>query len=208
MIKLIIRYIVMTCFLTLIFWNQCFATELELDVGINTKYKLETKETWRGYDRISNADLNGNDIRFVYGADNDLSWVIRYSDHQGETPTSSAYFTINLNEITPFVRYDHSLFENDGWIVEGQIAAGFNLYKTTISHPSLETKSTSGVGFMLEPSIFTGLKNENLIFGLGLNLPFDTYKDNVEWIYKGSYLTYNYSITKTPALYLIIRFPI
>ena len=208
MIKLIIRYIVMTCFSTLIFWNQCFATELELDVGINTKYKLETKETWRGYDRISNADLNGNDIRFVYGADNDLSWVIRYSDHQGETPTSSAYFTINLNEITPFVRYDHPLFDNDDWIVEGQIAAGFNLYKTTISYPSFETKSTSGVGFMLEPSIFTGLKNENLIFGLGLNLPFDTYKDNVEWIYKGSYLTYNYSITKTPALYLIIRFPI
>ena len=208
MIKLIIRYIVMTCFSTLIFWNQCFATELELDVGINTKYKLETKETWRGYDRISNADLNGNDIRFVYGADNDLSWVIRYSDHQGETPTSSAYFTINLNEITPFVRYDHLLFDNDDWIVEGQIAAGFNLYKTTISYPSFETKSTSGVGFMLEPSIFTGLKNENLIFGLGLNLPFDTYKDNVEWIYKGSYLTYNYSITKTPALYLIIRFPI
>ena len=208
MIKLIIRYIVMTCFSTLIFWNQCFATELELDVGINTKYKLETKETWRGYDRISNADLNGNDIRFVYGADNDLSWVIRYSDHQGETPTSSAYFTINLNEITPFVRYDHPLFDNDDWIVEGQIAAGFNLYKTTISYPSFETKSTSGVGFMLEPSIFTGLKNENLIFGLGLNLPFDTYKDNVEWIYKGSYLTYNNSITKTPALYLIIRFPI
>ena len=208
MIKLIILYIMMTCFSTLIFWNHCFATELELDVGINTKYKLETKETWRGYDRISNADLNGNDIRFVYGADNDLSWVIRYSDHQGETPTSSAYFTINLNEITPFVRYDHSLFENDGWIVEGQIAAGFNLYKTTISHPSLETKSTSGVGFMLEPSIFTGLKNENLIFGLGLNLPFDTYKDNVEWIHRGSYLTYHYSITKTPVLYLIIRFPI
>ena len=119
MIKLIIRYIVMTCFSTLILWNQCFATELELDVGINTKYKLETKQTWRGYDRTSNADLNGNDIRFVYGADNDLSWVIRYSDHQGETPTSSKYFTINLNEITPFVRYDHSLFENDGWIVEG-----------------------------------------------------------------------------------------
>ena len=208
MIKLIIRYIVMTCFSTLIFWNQCFATELELDVGINTKYKLEAKETYKSFDRITNADLKGNDIRFVYGADNDLSWVIRYSDHQGETPTSSAYFTINLNEITPFVRYDHSLFENDGWIVEGQIAAGFNLYKTTISYPSFETKSSSGVGFMLEPSIFTGLKNENLIFGLGLNLPFDTYKDNVEWIYKGSYLTYNYSITKTPALYLIIRFPI
>ena len=208
MIKLIIRYIVMTCFSTLIFWNHCFATELELDVGINTKYKLETKETWRGYDRISNADLNGNDIRFVYGADNDLSWVIRYSDHQGETPTCCAYFTINLNEITPFVRYDHPLFDNDDWIVEGQIAAGFNLYKTTISYPSFETKSTSGVGFMLEPSIFTGLKNENLIFGLGLNLPFDTYKDNVECIYKGSYLTYNYSITKTPVLYLIIRFPI
>ena len=100
------------------------------------------------------------------------------------------------------------MFENDGWIVEGQIAAGFNLYKTTISHPSLETKSSSGVGFMLEPSIFTGLKNENLIFGLGLNLPFDTYKDNVEWIHRGSYLTYHYSITKTPVLYLIIRFPI
>ena len=208
MIKLIIRYIVMTCFSTLIFWNQCFATELELDVGINTKYKLEAKETFKSFDRITNADLKGNDIRFVYGADNDLSWVIRYSDHQGETPTSSAYFTINLNEITPFVRYDHSLFENDGWIVEGQIAAGFNLYKTTISYPSFETKSTSGVGFMLEPSIFTGLKNENLIFGLGLNLPFDTYKDNVEWIHRGSYLTYHYSITKTPALYLIIRFPI
>ena len=208
MIKFIIRYIVMTCFSTLIFWNQCFATELELDVGINTKYKLEAKETFKSFDRITNADLKGNDIRFVYGADNDLSWVIRYSDHQGETPTSSAYFTINLNEITPFVRYDHPLFDNDDWIVEGQIAAGFNLYKTTISYPSFETKSTSGVGFMLEPSIFTGLKNENLIFGLGLNLPFDTYKDNVEWIYKGSYLTYNYSITKTPALYLIIRFPI
>ena len=158
MIKLIIRYIVMTCFSTLIFWNQCFATELELDVGINTKYKLEAKETFKSFDRITNADLKGNDIRFVYGADNDLSWVIRYSDHQGETPTSSAYFTINLNEITPFVRYDHPLFDNDDWIVEGQIAAGFNLYKTTISYPSFETKSTSGVGFMLEPSIFTGLK--------------------------------------------------
>ena len=208
MIKLIIRYIVMTCFSTLIFWNQCFATELELDVGINTKYKLEAKETFKSFDRITNADLKGNDIRFVYGADNDLSWVIRYSDHQGETPTSSAYFTINLNEITPFVRYDHPLFDNDDWILEGQIAAGFNLYKTTISYPSFETKSTSGVGFMLEPSIFIGLKNENLIFGLGLNLPFDTYKDNVEWIHRGSYLTYHYSITKTPVLYLIIRFPI
>ena len=208
MIKLVIRYIVMTCFSTLIFWNQCFATELELDVGINTKYKLEAKETYKSFDRITNADLKGNDIRFVYGADNDLSWVIRYSDHQGETPTSSAYFTINLNEITPFVRYDHPLFDNDDWIVEGQIAAGFNLYKTTISYPSFETKSTSGVGFMLEPSIFTGLKNENLIFGLGLNLPFDTYKDNVEWIHRGSYYTYHYSITKTPVLYLIIRFPI
>ena len=151
MIKLIIRYIVMTCFSTLIFWNQCFATELELDVGINTKYKLEAKETYKSFDRITNADLKGNDIRFVYGADNDLSWVIRYSDHQGETPTSSAYFTINLNEITPFVRYDHPLFDNDDWIVEGQIAAGFNLYKTTISYPSFETKSSSGVGFMLEP---------------------------------------------------------
>ena len=208
MIKLIIRYIVMTCFSTLIFWNQCFATELELDVGINTKYKLEAKETYKSFDRITNADLKGNDIRFVYGADNDLSWVIRYSDHQGETPTSSAYFTINLNEITPFVRYDHPLFDNDDWIVEGQIAAGFNLYKTTISYPSFETKSSSGVGFMLEPSIFTGMKNEELIFGLGLNLPFDTYKDNVEWIHRGSYYTYHYSITKTPVLYLIIRFPI
>ena len=198
----------MTCFSTLFLGINVFATELELDVGINTKYKLEAKETFKSFDRITNADLKGNDIRFVYGADNDLSWVIRYSDHQGETPTSSAYFTINLNEITPFVRYDHPLFDNDDWIVEGQIAAGFNLYKTTISYPSFETKSTSGVGFMLEPSIFTGLKNENLIFGLGLNLQFDTYKDNVEWIYKGSYLTYNYSITKTPALYLIIRFPI
>ena len=208
MIKFVFRYIVLIYFSTLFLGFNVFATELELDVGINTKYKLEAKETWESYDRTTNADLKGNDIRFVYGADNDLSWVIRYSDHQGETPTSSAYFTINLNEITPFVRYDHSLFENDGWIVEGQIAAGFNLYKTTISYPSFETKSSSGVGFMLEPSIFTGMKNEELIFGLGLNLPFDTYKDNVEWIYKGSYLTYNFSITKTPALYLIIRFPI
>ena len=97
MIKFVFRYIVLIYFSTLFLGFNVFATELELDVGINTKYKLETKRTWRGYDRTSNADLNGNDIRFVYGADNDLSWVIRYSDHQGETPTSSAYFTINLN---------------------------------------------------------------------------------------------------------------
>ena len=87
MIKLIFRYIVMTCFSTLLLGINVYATELELDVGINTKYKLEAKETWESYDRTTNADLKGNDIRFVYGADNDLSWVIRYSDHQGETPT-------------------------------------------------------------------------------------------------------------------------
>ena len=141
MIKFVFRYIVLIYFSTLFLGFNVFATELELDVGINTKYKLEAKETFKSFDRITNADLKGNDIRFVYGADNDLSWVIRYSDHQGETPTCCAYFTINLNEITPFVRYDHPLFDNEDWIVEGQIAAVFNLYKTTISYPSFETKS-------------------------------------------------------------------
>ena len=113
MIKFVFRYIVLIYFSTLFLGFNVFATELELDVGINTKYKLEAKETFKSFDRITNADLKGNDIRFVYGADNDLSWVIRYSDHQGETPTSSAYFTINLNEITPFVRYDYPLFDKD-----------------------------------------------------------------------------------------------
>ena len=59
-----------------------------------------------------------------------------------------------------------------------------------------------------QPKIINEMKNEELIFGLGLNLPFDTYKDNVEWKRRGSYLTYHYSITKSPALYLILRFSV
>ena len=43
-----------------------FTSGLELDVGVNSKYKLSSDWTWLSASREGEADLEGNDIRFVY----------------------------------------------------------------------------------------------------------------------------------------------
>ena len=182
---------------------------LELDVGINSKYKLTSERSWLGYYRTGETELDGNDIRFVYGAGNNVSWGIRISSHSGKDYTSSSYYSITTNEFTPYVRYDHALVENDNFLLEGQIAAGFNLISTEIDHPSLDKGTVSTLGFMLEPGLFTGMKIQNkMLLGAGLNVPLDSYKGNTNWMYLGYSRNYNYTIKKTPVIYLIFRFPI
>ena len=182
---------------------------LELDVGINSKYKLTSEISWLGSYGTGEAELEGNDIRFVYGAGNNVSWGIRISSHSGKDYTSSAYYSITTNEFTPYVRYDHALVENDNFLLEGQIAAGFNLISTEIDHPSLDKGTVSTLGFMLEPGLFTGMKIQNqMLLGAGLNVPLDSYKGSTNWFYQGYSLNYNYTIKKSPVIYLIFRFSI
>ena len=182
---------------------------LELDVGISSKYKLTSERSWLGLYGTGESDLEGNDIRFVYGAGNNVSWGIRISSHSGKDYTSSAYYSITTNEFTPYVRYDHALVENENFLLEGQIAAGFNLISTEIDHPSLDKETVSTLGFMLEPGIFTGMKVQNkMLLGAGLNVPLDSYKGNTNWLYQGYSLNYNYTIKKSPVIYIIFRFPI
>ena len=93
--------------------------------------------------------------------------------------------------------------------MEGQIAAGFNLISTEIDHPSLDKETVSTLGFMLEPSIFTGMKVQNkMLLGAGLNVPIDSYEGSTNWLYQGYSLNYNYTIKKSPVIYIIIRFSI
>jgi len=182
---------------------------LELDVGISSKYTLTSERSWLGLYGNGEADLEGNDIRFVYGAGNNVSWGIRISSHSGKDYTSSSYYSITTNEFTPYVRYDHALVENENFLLEGQISAGFNLISTEIDHSSLDKETVSTLGFMLEPGIFTGMKVQNkMLLGAGLNVPLDSYKGNTNWLYQGYSLNYNYTIKKSPVIYLIFRFSI
>ena len=183
--------------------------ELELDVGINSKYKLTSEITYLGVAGSGEAELEGSDIRFVYGAANNQSRGIRMSTHSGKDYTSTSYYSITMTENTAYVRYDHALVDNDNLLLEGQIAVGFNLVSIETDHPSLYSNTVSSLGFMLEPSIFTGMKiQDDILFGAGLNYPLDSLKGNTNWLYNRYTLNYNYTITKSPVTYIIFRFSI
>ena len=93
--------------------------------------------------------------------------------------------------------------------MEGQISAGFNLVTVEIDHPELSPNASSSLGFMLEPSLFTGMEiQDEMLFGLGMSYPLDYLKGNANWLYSGYTLNYNYEITKSPIVFLIFRFAI
>ena len=186
-----------------------FTSGLELDVGVNSKYKLSSDLTWLSASREGEADLEGNDIRFVYIAAHGISWGIRMSEHNGKDSTATSSYSIKVTENTPYIRYDHTLYRNDNFLLEGQIAAGFNLVTVEIDHPELSPNASSSLGFMLEPSIFTGMEiQDEMLFGLGMSYPLDYLKGNANWLYSGYTLNYNYEITKSPIVFLIFRFSI
>lgn len=186
-----------------------FTSGLELDVGVNSKYKLSSDLTWLSASGEGEADLEGNDIRFVYIAAHGISWGIRMSEHNGKDSTATSYYSIKVTENTPYIRYDHTLYSNDNFLLEGQIAAGFNLVTVEIDHPELSPNASSSLGFMLEPSLFTGMEiQDEMLFGLGMSYPLDYLKGNANWLYSGYTLNYNYEITKSPIVFLIFRFSI
>ena len=186
-----------------------FTSGLELDVGVNSKYKLSSDLTWLSASGEGEADLEGNDIRFVYIAAHGISWGIRMSEHNGKDSTATSYYSIKVTENTPYIRYDHTLYSNDNFLLEGQISAGFNLVTVEIDHPELSPNASSSLGFMLEPSIFTGMEiQDEMLFGLGMSYPLDYLKGNANWLYSGYTLNYNYEITKSPIVFLIFRFSI
>ena len=186
-----------------------FTSGLELDVGVNSKYKLSSDLTWLSASGEGEADLEGNDIRFVYIAAHGISWGIRMSEHNGKDSTATSYYSIKVTENTPYIRYDHTLYSNDNFLLEGQISAGFNLVTVEIDHPELSPNASSSLGFMLEPSIFTGMEiQDEMLFGLGMSYPLDYLKGNANWLYSGYTLNYNYEITKSPIVFLIFRFAI
>ena len=186
-----------------------FTSGLELDVGVNSKYKLSSDLTWLSASGEGEADLEGNDIRFVYIAAHGISWGIHMSEHNGKDSTATSYYSIKVTENTPYIRYDHTLYSNDNFLLEGQIAAGFNLVTVEIDHPELSPNASSSLGFMLEPSIFTGMEiQDEMLFGLGMSYPLDYLKGNANWLYSGYTLNYNYEITKSPIVFLIFRFSI
>ena len=101
------------------------------------------------------------------------------------------------------------MYSNDNFLLEGQIAAGFNLVTVEIDHPELSPNASSSLGFMLEPSLFTGMEiQDEMLFGLGMSYPLDYLKGNANWLYSGYTLNYNYEITKSPIVFLIFRFSI
>ncbi len=186
-----------------------FTSGLELDVGVNSKYKLSSNVTWLSNLGSDEVDLEGSDIRFVYIADHGISWGIRMSEHNGKQTTSTSYYSIKVTENTPYIRYDHTLYSNDNFLLEGQIAAGFNLFTVEIDHPQLSPNTSSSLGFMLEPSLFSGMEiQDEVLLGLGMSLPLDSFKGNANWLYSGYTLNYNYEITKSPIVFLIFRFSI
>ena len=186
-----------------------FTSGLELDVGVNNKYKLSSDLTYLSASGEGEADLEGNDIRFVYIASHGISWGIRMSEHNGKDSTATSYYSIKVTENTPYIRYDHTLYSNDNFLLEGQIAAGFNLVTIEIDHPELSPNNSSSLGFMLEPSLFSGMEiQDEVLLGLGMSLPLDSFKGNANWLYSGYTLNYNYEITKSPIVFLIFRFSI
>jgi len=186
-----------------------FTSGLELDVGVNSKYKLSSDLTWLSASREGEADLEGNDIRFVYIAAHGISWGIRMSEHNGKDSTATSYYSIKVTENTPYIRYDHTLYSNDNFLLEGQISAGFNLVTVEIDHPELSPNASSSLGFMLEPSLFGGMEiHDEVLLGLGMSYPLDYLKGNANWLYSGYTLNYNYEITKSPIVFLIFRFAI
>ena len=186
-----------------------FTSGLELDVGVNSKYKLSSDLTWLSASGEGEADLEGNDIRFVYIAAHGISWGIRMSEHNGKDSTATSYYSIKVTENTPYIRYDHTLYSNENFLLEGQISAGFNLVTVEIDHPELSPNASSSLGFMLEPSLFTGMEiQDEMLFGLGMSYPLDYLKGNANWLYSGYTLNYNYEITKSPIVFLIFRFSI
>ena len=52
-----------------------FTSGLELDVGVNSKYKLSSNVTWLSNLGSDEVDLEGSDIRFVYIADHGIHGV-------------------------------------------------------------------------------------------------------------------------------------
>jgi len=186
-----------------------FTSGLELDVGVNSKYKLSSDLTYLSASGEGEADLEGNDIRFVYIAAHGISWGIRMSEHNGKDSTATSYYSIRVTENTPYIRYDHTLYSNDNFLLEGQIAAGFNLVTVEIDHPELSPNASSNLDFVLEPSLFSGMEiQDEVLLGLGMSLPLDSFKGNANWLYSGYTLNYNYEITKSPIVFLIFRFSI
>ena len=186
-----------------------FTSGLELDVGVNSKYKLRSDLTYLSASGEGEADLEGNDIRFVYIASHGISWGIRMSEHNGKDSTATSYYSIKVTENTPYIRYDHTLYRNDNFLLEGQIAAGFNLVTVEIDHPQLSPNASSSLGFMLESSLFSGMEiQDEVLLGLGMSLPLDSFNGNANWLYSGYTLNYNYEITKSPIVFLIFRFSI
>ena len=163
-----------------------FTSGLELDVGVNSKYKLSSNVTWLSNLGSDEVDLEGSDIRFVYIADHGISWGIRMSEYNGKQTTSTSYYSIKVTENTPYIRYDHTLYSNDNFLLEGQIAAGFNLVTVEIDHPQLSPNASSSLGFMLEPSLFSGMEiQDEVLLGLGMSIPLDSFKGNANWLYSG-----------------------
>ena len=57
--------------------------------------------TWLSASGEGEADLEGNDIRFVYIAAHGISWGIRMSEHNGKDSTATSYYSIKVTENTP-----------------------------------------------------------------------------------------------------------
>jgi len=66
---------------------------------------------------------------------------------------------------------------------------------TTLGSPktaTIEPNASSSLGFMLEPSLFSGMEiQDEVLLGLGMSLPLDSFKGNANWLYRGYTLNYN-----------------
>ena len=82
--------IIIVLFLSIIFLFKSMlnAQGFGIDLGLNSKYKVDSNRGFTTQKGNGNADLEGSDIRLYYLKDDNLGFGFRFGNHSGNDSTN------------------------------------------------------------------------------------------------------------------------
>ena len=179
-----------------------------IDLGLNSKYKVDSNRGFSTQKGNGIADLEGSDIRLYYLKDDNLGFGFRFGNHSGNDSTNICCgysYKISVKENSIFARYGAKLGGSRDMYVEGYGIGGLNFATIDVGHQLLQNNSASATTLMLEGGIFAGIDQNDFMFGGGLFLPLDGYKGSYSWTLYGYPVEYDLTVTKTISLFLVMR---
>ena len=202
------KYLVMFSVMIILFNNSISAKGFGIDLGLNSKYQVDSNRGFTTQKGNGNADLEGSDIRLYYLKDDKLGFGFRFGNHSGNDSTNLCCgysYKISVKENSIFARYGTKLGGNRDVYFEGYGIGGLNFATIDVGHQLLENNSASATTFMLEGGLFAGIDQNDFMFGGGLSLPLDGYTGSYSWTLLGYPVEYDLTVTKTISLFLIMR---